>query len=44
LRFAGSIFIGADTFMGPVYLAAGTTDLGETAVYFNIGKTFLDDN
>jgi NTE family protein len=43
LRYAGSIFIGADTFMGPLYFAIGATDRGEAAVYLNIGKTFLDN-
>jgi NTE family protein len=43
LRYAGSLFIGADTFMGPLYFAFGATDRGERAVYLNIGKSFLDD-
>ncbi len=38
---ASSLFIGADTFLGPLYLAFGFTDNGEQAVYFNLGKTFL---
>ncbi len=41
LRYAGSMFVAADTFIGPVYLALGATDRGELAVYFNIGNTFL---
>jgi len=41
LRYAGSVFVAADTFIGPVYLALGATDKGEVAVYFNIGNTFL---
>jgi NTE family protein len=40
---AGSIFIGADTFIGPLYLAFGATDNGERALYFNLGQTFLTD-
>jgi len=40
---AGSIFIGADTFLGPLYLAFGANDDGETALYFNLGQTFLKD-
>ncbi len=40
--FAGSIFIGADTFMGPLYLAFGFNDDGQQALYFNIGQTFLE--
>ena len=43
MRYAGSLFIGADTFMGPLYLAAGATDQGEAAIYLNLGKTFLVD-
>ncbi|MCP4076695.1 MAG: hypothetical protein GY744_11000 [Gammaproteobacteria bacterium] len=43
LRFAGSIFIGADTFMGPLYFSIGATDRGEQAIYLNIGKTFLNN-
>ncbi|PCI09020.1 MAG: hypothetical protein COB77_00970 [Gammaproteobacteria bacterium] len=38
---AGSIFIGADTFLGPLYIAFGFTDSGEQALYFNLGQTFL---
>jgi NTE family protein len=40
--FAGSIFIGADTFLGPLYLAFGFNDDGQQALYFNIGQTFLE--
>lgn len=43
LRYAGSIFIGADTFMGPLYFAFGATDRGERTIYLNIGKTFLNN-
>jgi NTE family protein len=43
LRYAGSVFIGADTFMGPLYFAIGATDRGERAVYLNIGKSFLNN-
>jgi NTE family protein len=43
LRYAGSIFIGADTFMGPIYFAIGATDQGERAIYLNIGKSFLNN-
>lgn len=43
IRYAGSLFIGADTFMGPLYFAIGATDHGEAAIYLNIGKTFLVD-
>ena len=37
---AGSLFIGADTFIGPLYLAIGVTQNGEKALYFNLGQTF----
>jgi len=37
---AGSLFIGADTFIGPLYLAIGLTQNGEKALYFNLGETF----
>ena len=40
---AGSLFIGADTFLGPLYLAFGANNDGETALYFNLGQTFLSD-
>lgn len=40
--FAGSIFIGADTFIGPLYIAFGFNDDGQQALYFNIGQTFLE--
>jgi NTE family protein len=42
-KVAGSLFIGADTFIGPLYLAIGLTDNGENALYFNLGQTFLKD-
>jgi len=41
LRYAGSLFIGADTFLGPLYLAYGQTSRGESAIYLYIGNTFL---
>ena len=40
---AGSIFVGADTFLGPVYLAIGFNDTNEQALYFNLGQTFLSN-
>ncbi len=43
LRYAGSLFIGADTFMGPLYFAIGATDRGESTIYLNIGKSFLNN-
>jgi len=38
LRTAGSVFLGADTGLGPLYLAVGHAPLGGTAVYLFIGR------
>ena len=38
--FAGSVFIGADTLIGPLYLAYGKTDTDQSAVYLYIGHRF----
>ena len=38
LRFNGSIFTGVDTFIGPVYLAAGFAEQGRSNVYLFIGE------
>lgn len=40
LRHSGSLFFGADTPLGPVYLAAGVGDRGKTAFYLFLGRTF----
>jgi NTE family protein len=40
LRYSGSLFLGADTPIGPVYLAVGHSDNGESAVYFYVGNPF----
>ena len=37
---AGSLFIGADTFIGPVYLAGGLAEGGNTALYLFVGRPF----
>lgn len=37
---AGSIFIAADTFVGPVALAYGAAETGTRSFYLNIGTTF----
>jgi NTE family protein len=34
---AGSVFLGLDTLIGPIYVAIGHTDTGESAIYMNIG-------
>lgn len=38
LLFNGSVFTGIDTFIGPVYLAAGFAERGNTNVYLFIGQ------
>ncbi len=40
LQFAGSIFLGYDTILGPLYLGLGYVDQGQTAGYFYLGRTF----
>lgn len=37
---AGSLFIGADTFIGPVYLAGGLAEGGNSAFYLYVGRPF----
>lgn len=41
LLFAGSLFIGANSFLGPIYLALGVAEGGEKAIYFNLGRAFI---
>jgi NTE family protein len=38
LRWAGSVFIGADTGLGPMYLALGSALQGNTSLYLFIGR------
>lgn len=38
--FAGSLFFGADTFVGPVYLAGGLAEGGKSAMYLFVGRPF----
>jgi NTE family protein len=40
MRSAGSIYIGSDTFLGPVYLAYGQTDSDDDSFYLMFGNTF----
>ena len=40
LRLAGSVFIGYDTVLGPLYLAVGDDSGGATTVYFSLGREF----
>ncbi|MFO1371236.1 MAG: patatin-like phospholipase family protein [Candidatus Competibacteraceae bacterium] len=37
---AGSLFLGADTPLGPLYLAAGLAEGGNTSLYMLLGKLF----
>ena len=37
---AGSLFLGADTFIGPVYLAGGLAEGGHSALYLFVGRPF----
>jgi len=40
LRHGGSVFIGADTPLGPVVFAWGASDGGRHRFYFVLGETF----
>lgn len=40
--YAGSVFIGADTFIGPLYVAFGGNSKSDRAFYFYLGQTFLN--
>jgi len=40
LRKSGSIFVGAETPLGPVYLAWGYSDNGDSTFYFYLGNPF----
>ena len=40
LEMGGSLFLGADSPFGPIYLAAGLGENGEQAFYLLLGKTF----
>jgi NTE family protein len=33
----GSIFLGLDTLIGPVYLGYGRTDTSESSIYIHVG-------
>jgi len=39
-RQNGSLFLGLDTLIGPVYLGAGIGDQGDSAFYLFLGRTF----
>jgi NTE family protein len=38
--FAGSVFIGYDTPLGPLYVAVGTAEGGHTTLYVYLGRVF----
>ena len=40
LRYAGSVFLGAESPLGPLYFATGYADSGDFAVYFYLGNPF----
>jgi len=40
LRHSGSLFLGAQTIVGPAYLGLGFADGGERLLYFLIGEHF----
>lgn len=43
LRFSTSLFLGAESPLGPLYFAVGYSDSGDSAVYFYIGNPFRPD-
>jgi NTE family protein len=40
LRTSGSIFVGAESPLGPIYLAWGYSDSGDSTIYFYLGNPF----
>lgn len=40
LRFGGSVYVGANTALGPIYLAFGRSEGGRQSAYLVIGRTF----
>jgi NTE family protein len=40
LTLAGSVFAGAESPVGPIYLAVGHAETGNTAFYLLVGRTF----
>jgi NTE family protein len=40
LRYSGSLFVGADSPLGPIYLALGYADSNDFAAYFYLGNPF----
>jgi NTE family protein len=40
MRGAGSLFLGVDSFIGPLYLGAGTAEGGHSSAYLILGRPF----
>lgn len=40
LKYSGTAYVAADTFMGPLYLAVGGSAEGKTSVYLYLGEKF----
>ena len=40
LIYAGSLLIGAETYLGPVYLAYGQAEGGHRSLYLSLGRKF----
>jgi NTE family protein len=40
LKYSGTVYVAADTFMGPLYLAVGGSSEGEKSVYLYLGEKF----
>jgi NTE family protein len=40
LRYSASVFLGAESPLGPLYFAVGHSDNGDSAVYFYVGNPF----
>ena len=38
--FAGSVFMGVDSIVGPIYVGVGLAEGGKSTLYFYIGRTF----
>jgi NTE family protein len=43
LRYSASVFLGAESPLGPLYFAVGHSDSGDSAVYFYVGNPFRPD-
>jgi NTE family protein len=41
LRYAGSVFVGADTLLGPLYLGFGMAEGGDSSAYVSLGMSVL---